>query len=138
MRSGKRRLRRSLELGFPALGAAFIMFAAAAAESVVSRIGLAAIGTTLLLVSSFDLQQALLPSDRRFLRLRAEVEGFIQAIRRLTAAGIAAAEQPERLAEFHAASAELPALASRIEGVAAESFGLPPRAPAGAPAAERS
>jgi hypothetical protein len=138
MRSGKRRLRRSLELGFPALGAAFIMFAAAAAESMISRIGLAAIGTALLLVSSFDLEQALLPSDRRFHRLRAEVDGFIQAIRRLSAAGEAAAERPELVAAFHAASAELPVLASRIEAVAAESFELPPRVPSGAPAAERN
>jgi hypothetical protein len=69
---------------------------------------------------TFRMAQRALPSDRRYTRLRAEVDAFIRLVRRLNAAAVARGDDPGAEAEFAAVQQEMEAAIGRM----AESAGI--------------
>jgi hypothetical protein len=84
--SSKRVIRRVLEHGFLATGAVLVLTGSLVADDPASRTGLTLIGLVLLLLAAYDRRGKLLPSERRLPELRAEVDGFLAVVRRLSAA----------------------------------------------------
>ena len=119
-----RLFRRIVEFGFPLFGATLVVFAISVANDQGSRLGIALAGTALMLISSFDLHQAMLPNGRQYHRLRSEVDQLILAVRRLNASAAVATTSPEAAEQFAAARSQLSEVANRVSTVVAETHGV--------------
>lgn len=82
-----RRLRRAVELGLPILGTALVLAALLLTDLYV-RIGVVLLGLVLIEAGIWHLASPVLPSERKFVALRREVDGFIQLVRRLNRASL--------------------------------------------------
>ena len=120
-----RSLRRLIRVGVPLIGVAAILASAFLATDPSSRAALGLTGAILTLLSSFALQERLLPNERRLVALRAEVDAFIVAVRRTNSTALATAQSRGELATFHAACDDLVQRAQHIGTVAAAIHGLP-------------
>jgi hypothetical protein len=126
MTSSTRLLRRILEGGFITIGAALVLIGALVADDPSSRAGLTVIGLVVLLSTTLDLQRRFLPTERRFPKLRDEVDAFIRVVREVNAAaGAAAAGNAADAAALDAAREKLVQHALRIGDVAAAEHGVP-------------
>jgi ABC-type hemin transport system substrate-binding protein len=119
-----RKLRRTLEIGFPAAGVLAIVAGALVATDEATRVGLTVIGIVLLLITSFDLDEMMLPNQRRLSGLRAEVNQFLRTVRRMNRAALAATHSKADLDRFQTASEELLERARVIADTAAATHGL--------------
>jgi hypothetical protein len=96
MATSTRLLRKTLENGYVAIGTVLVLTGALLADDTASRTGLTLIGLAMLITTILDRHGRLLPGERRFEALRAEVDAFLAAVRRLNAAVTAGAD-PEAL-----------------------------------------
>ena len=130
-----RSLRRLIQVGVPVAAVAAILAGVFVAQDPSSRAAFGLTGAILTLISSFALNDRLLPNERQLVALRAEVDSFIVAVRRTNSTALATAQSRGELATFHAACDDLVQRAQHIGTVAAAIHGLP--APkVGAPARE--
>src|SRR5688572_8393567 len=114
-----RKLRRTLEIGFPTAGVLAVVAGALVATDEATRVGLTVIGIVLLLITSFDLDERMLPNQRRLRGLRAEVNQFLRTVRRMNRAALAATHSKADLDRFQTASDELVERARVIADTAA-------------------
>lgn len=119
-----RKLRRTLEIGFPSLGVLAVVSGAFVATDEATRVGLTVIGIVLLLVTSFDLHERMLPNQRRLSGLRAEVNQFLRTVRRMNRAALAAPQSKTELDRFQTASEELVERARVIAATTAITHGI--------------
>jgi len=120
-----RSLRRLIRVGVPLIGVAAILAGTFWAENSSSRAAFGLAGGMLTLISSFALHDRILPNERQLVALRAEVDGFIHAVRRTNSTARATAQSRGELATFHAACDDLVQRAQHIGTVAAAIHGLP-------------
>jgi hypothetical protein len=78
----------------------------------------------LLLITSFDLDEKMLPNQRQLSALRAEVNQFLRTVRRMNRAALAATQSSEHLDHFQTASEELVQRARVIADTAAGTYGI--------------
>ena len=95
-----RSLRRLIRVGVPLIGVAAILASAFLATDPSSRAALGLTGAILTLLSSFALQERLLPNERQLVALRAEVDAFIVAVRRTNSTALATAQSRGELADI--------------------------------------
>ena len=131
-----RRLRRTIEVGLPVLGVVLVLAAVLfLARSLLLQLGVVLLGLVLIEAGIWNLASPVLPSERKFVALRREVDGFILLVRRLNRATLALASEPtpqnrSRLLEVRD---EMLESVKRMETAAGRTDGDPPVADGGAP-----
>jgi hypothetical protein len=90
-----RRMRRAVELGLPVVGVILVLAAVLfLARSLMLQLGVVLFGLILIEAGIWNLASPVLPSERKFVALRREVDGFILLVRRLNKATLALASEP--------------------------------------------
>ena len=90
-----RRLRRAVELGLPVVGVVLVLSAVVFfPRSLLVQLGIVLVGLVLIEAGIWNLASPVLPSERKFVALRREVDGFILLVRRLNRATLALASDP--------------------------------------------
>jgi hypothetical protein len=110
-----RRSRTIVELAFPIAGAT-IVFAAVLFlwQDLRVQVAVVLLGLLVLEAGTWKLTRPILPDDRRYLRLRAEVDRFIVLVRRLNAVAENRASHADADVEFEAVRRELIEAVDRI------------------------
>ena len=129
-----RRLRRSVELGLPVIGVILVLAAVLfLARSLVLQLGVVLLGLVLIEAGIWNLASPVLPSERKFVALRREVDGFILLVRRLNRATLALASEPtpENRARLLEVRDEMLESVKRMEASAGRIEEDPPGASAG-------
>ena len=130
-----RRLRRTVELGLPILGVTLVLAAVLfLPRSLMLQIAVVLLGLVLIEAGIWNLASPVLPSERKYVSLRREVDGFILLVRRLNKASLALASEPTpqnraRLLEVRDEMLEsvkrMEAVAGRTEDLATEAGATP-------------
>jgi hypothetical protein len=94
------------------------------ADDAFNRVGLTVLGIIVMLLTNYDMHVGFLPSERKFVGLRAEVDRFIDSVRALNRAAASAGDAPASLSAFHGASEELVERARSISDTVASAHGL--------------
>jgi len=90
-----RRIRRAVELGLPILGVALVLAAVLFFyQNLYVQIAIVLLGLVLIEAGIWNLASPVLPSERRFVALRREVDAFILLVRRLNRATLELASEP--------------------------------------------
>lgn len=90
-----RRLRRTIEMGLPVLGAVLMLAGVLFfAGNLVAQLVVVAVGLLLVEAGVWKLANPVLPSERRYNALRSEVDSFIGLVRRLNRATLENASEP--------------------------------------------
>ncbi len=99
-----RTLRTVLDTVVPFLGVVLILSTVLLVRELRLQIALVAVGILLIEVGVWKLANIVLPSERKYIALRTEVDQFITLVRQLNTAALAWHESgaPEQLAEFEA------------------------------------
>ncbi len=102
--SSVRMLRMLLDTGLPFLGVVVILSTVLLVQELRLQIAIVALGIMLIEVGVWKLANFVLPSERKYIALRSEVDQFISLVRQLNTAALAWHESgaPEQLAEFEA------------------------------------
>jgi hypothetical protein len=124
MKSGLRIFRNALEIGMQVAGVLAIMVGAFVAEGAFNRFGLTVLGIIVMLLTNYDMHVGFLPSERKFVGLRAEVDRFIDAVRTLNRAATTASDGAAGMSAFHTASEDLIERARSISDTVAEAHSL--------------
>lgn len=91
---GVRAVRKGIEIGLPVLGVALVLVAVVFFVSLYVQIAIVLLGLVLIEAGIWNLASPMLPSERKYLALRAEVDGFIGLVRKLNSATLALAGDP--------------------------------------------
>ncbi len=99
-----RTLRMVLDTVVPFLGVVLILSTVLLVRELRLQIAIVAVGIMLIEIGVWKLASFVLPSERKYVALRAEVDQFITLVRQLNTAALAWHESgaPEQLAEFEA------------------------------------
>ena len=90
-----RRIRRAVELGLPIVGVVLVLAAVLFFyQNLYVQIAIVLLGLVLIEAGIWNLASPVLPSERRFMALRREVDGFILLVRRLNRATLELASEP--------------------------------------------
>lgn len=90
-----RNVRRLVHFGLPVLGTILVLLAVLLLwNDVAVQLIVVVVGLLLIEAGIWKLTQPILPDERRYRALRAEVDEFIQHVRRLNAAGIRVRNDP--------------------------------------------
>ena len=90
-----RRLRRTVELGLPIVGVTLVLAAVLfLPRSLMLQIAVVLLGLVLIEAGIWNLASPVLPSERKYVSLRREVDGFILLVRRLNKASLELASEP--------------------------------------------
>ena len=90
-----RRLRRAVELGLPIAGVTLVLAAVVFfPRSVLLQVALVLVGLLLIEAGIWNLASPVLPSERKYVALRREVDDFVQLVRRLNRATLALTSEP--------------------------------------------
>ena len=129
-----RRIRRTIELGLPIVGVMLVLAAVLFfPHELTIQLAIVVLGLILIEVGIWDLASPVLPSERKYVALRREVDGFIQLVRRLNRATLAMTSEPtaQNRARLLEVRDEMIESVRRMEQVAGKSE---PDAVPGAPA----
>ncbi len=118
-----RNLRKLVGMALPILGMVLVFAAIlvpALSLNLQLQIGVALVGILVIEAGVWRLTEKILPNERRFLALRAEVDGFIGLVRELNRAAMRLKKDdgPEARESFREAMAALHASVDRMGGVA--------------------
>ena len=92
-----RRIRRTVELGLPIAGVALVIGAVLLLpRSLTLQLAVVLLGLVLIEAGVWNLASPVLPSERKYVALRGEVDGFILLVRRLNRATLAMASDPSQ------------------------------------------
>ena len=102
--SSVRTLRMLLDTGLPFLGVVVILSTVLLVQELRLQIAIVALGIMLIEVGVWKLANFILPSERKYIALRTEVDQFITLVRQLNTTALAWHENgtPDQLAEFEA------------------------------------
>lgn len=89
-----RKLRKTIELALPMVGVALVLFAVIVFGNIYVQIAVVLLGLILIEAGIWNLANPILPSERKFLALRTEVDDFIAMVRRLNSASLMLASDP--------------------------------------------
>lgn len=118
-----RRLRRAVELGLPIAGVIMVLAAVLFfPRSLTIQIAIVLVGLVLIEAGTWNLASPVLPSERRYVALRHEVDGFILLVRRLNRATLALASEstPQNRARLLEVRDEMLESVKRMEQVAGQ------------------
>lgn len=116
-----RAIRRTIEVGLPIIGVALVLAAVLLfARSLFVQLAIVVVGLLLIETGIWNLASPVLPSERRYLALRREVDGFILLVRRLNRATLENATDatPQNRARLLRVRDEMLESVSRMEQVA--------------------
>lgn len=83
-----RMLRKTIELGLPILGVVLVLAAVLFFPNLYIQIAIVLIGLVLIEAGIWNLAAPILPSERKYMALRNEVDAFIRLVRRLNRAAL--------------------------------------------------
>ena len=90
-----RTLRKAIELGLPILGVVLVLAAVLFFfQNLYVQIGIVLVGLVLIEAGIWNLAAPILPSERKFMALRHEVDSFIRLVRRLNKSALELASEP--------------------------------------------
>ncbi|RMH21880.1 MAG: hypothetical protein D6701_01920 [Gemmatimonadetes bacterium] len=117
-----RTLRRTIEVGLPILGMVVVFGAVLAipATRIQLQLLVVLLGVLMIEAGVWGLTAQVLPNERRYTALRAEVDGFIDLVRELNAAATDDAGAAERSPRFEAALAKMHASVDRMAELAGQ------------------
>ncbi len=92
-----RSLRRFLNVTLPMLGIVIILYALVVIPEIVPQLVGIALGTTIILVGTWNLYHAFFPNERQNLALRQEVDEFLDMVRQLNAMSASRLSDPEAI-----------------------------------------
>ena len=134
-----RSLRRAVELGLPIAGVVLVLAAVLFfPRNLNVQIGIVLLGIVLIEAGIWNLASPVLPSERKYVSLRREVDGFILLVRRLNRASLELTSEPtpQNRARLLQVRDEMLESVRRMQDVAGRTEeGTPAAGAAGAPAA---
>ncbi len=89
-----RTFRRAVDVGLPILGVALVLVAVLFVENPYIQIALVLLGLVMIKPEVWNRPSPVLPSDRKFVALRREVDSFILLVRRLNRASLELTSEP--------------------------------------------
>lgn len=90
-----RTLRKAIEIGLPILGVVLVLAAVLFFfQNLYLQIGIVLVGLVLIEAGIWNLAAPILPSERKFMALRNEVDSFIRLVRRLNKTALELASEP--------------------------------------------
>lgn len=113
-----RALRRTIEIGLPILGTAIVLLSVLLLVELRAQLVGVILGLLLVEVGVWDLAKPMLPNERKYLGLRAEVDDFIGLVRRLNRAVL---DEGSEHASVHDVRSEMHASVDRMVDLAGRS-----------------
>lgn len=123
-----RKLRKAIELGLPILGVILVLAAVLFFfENLYIQIAIVLIGLVLIEAGIWNLAAPILPSERKYMALRNEVDAFIRLVRRLNRAALELTSEatPQNRARLLQVRDEMMESVKRMEMYAGRAEGPP-------------
>lgn len=123
-----RALRRAVEVALPIVGVALVLVAVLFFfENLYVRIAIVLLGLGLIETGIWNLASPILPSERKYMTLRTEVDSFIRLVRRLNKASLELTSDPtpQNRAKLLQVRDEMLESVKRMELYAGKSDGAP-------------
>lgn len=129
-----RRIRRTVEVGLPIAGVTLVLGAVLLLpRNLMLQLGVVLLGLVLIEAGVWNLASPVLPSERKYVALRREVDSFILLVRRLNRATLALASDSSaanraKLLEVRDEMLESVRRMEQVAGQAEDVVGVPPPA----------